>query len=36
VLGTALPITFGELLLAPLAGLVELTVGAAGAVESST
>ena len=33
---SALPITSGELSLAGLTGLVELTVGAAGAAESST
>jgi len=33
---SALPMTLGELLFAGEAGLVELTVGAAGAVESST
>ena len=33
---SALPMIFGELLFAGEAGLVELTVGAAGASESST
>ena len=33
---SALPMIFGELLFAGEAGLVELTVGGAGGVESST